>query len=63
MTPSPGPPPYAALGCFAALVFGGLAFVVLGASFGDWLFYPVLIVSLLSLVLVFVRLLARRHGR
>ena len=61
MTPEPGPRPFAALGCFASCVFGLLAFVILGRSTGPWLFYPVLIVILLALVLVLVRILARRR--
>lgn len=61
MAPEPGPRPFAALGCFSAAVFGAIGFVVFGRVAGSWLFYPVLIVILLALVLVLLRILARRR--
>jgi len=61
VTPEPGPRPFAALGCFSASVFGVIGFVVLGRAVGSWLFYPVLVVILLALVLVLLRILARRR--
>ncbi len=61
MTPEPGPRPYAALGCFSASVFGAIGFVLFGRTVGSWLFYPVFIVILLALVLMLLRILARRR--
>lgn len=60
MTPAPGPRPFAAIGCFACGVIGLFSFVVLGPAVSEKIYLPLFVTLLLALVLVLLRILARR---
>ena len=59
MTPSPGPKPAVALGCFALFVVTLLSVVVLGASFNDAALTVLLALVFVALILLLVRIVFR----
>lgn len=59
VTPSPGPRPFAALGCFVFFIFGLLSVVVLGASLNQVALIVILAALFVALILLFVRIIFR----
>ncbi len=59
MTPSPGPRPAVALGCFALFIAALFSVVVLGASLNDAALTVLLALVFVALILLLVRIVFR----